>query len=102
MIGGIEQTTTQDSSKAKLDWRLFPNDLYNDGNHVGFTGAVSTIYSDKNTKVFAANTCASWLSVGTPSYGSLGLLDFVFVVDGSGKAVSAYAKGFRMKFVKKY
>ncbi|PIA92030.1 hypothetical protein CB0940_09539 [Cercospora beticola] len=102
MIGGIEQTTTQDSPKAKLDWRLFPSDLYNDGKHVGFTAAVSTIYTDKNTKVFAANTCASWLSVGTPSYGSLGLLDFVFEVDEEGRAVSAYAKGFRMKFVKKY
>ncbi|PPJ54703.1 hypothetical protein CBER1_05995 [Cercospora berteroae] len=102
MIGGIEQTTTQDSPKAKLDWRLFPNDLYNDGKHVGFTGAVSTIYTDKNTKVFAANTCASWLSVGTPSYGSLGLFDFIFEIDEDGRAVSAYAKGFRMKFVKKY
>ncbi|GIZ47624.1 hypothetical protein CKM354_001071200 [Cercospora kikuchii] len=102
MIGGIEQTTTQDSPKAKLDWRLFPNDLYNDGKHVGFTGAVSTIYTNKATKVFAANTCANWLSVGTPSYGSLGLFDFIFEIDEEGRAVSAYAKGFRMKFVKKH
>lgn len=44
--------------------------------------------------------CASWSTVGEPTYGNVGLDDFVFEVNQSGKTVALIARGARRTMYK--
>lgn len=99
-INGVNQLTTpfgivENGSGGKyVDLRLFPNELYSrDSGKVGFTGVWSVLPREENDVL---TPCSSWNLVDAPTWGSVGLADYVFEVDDEGKAMQVSPKAYRM------
>jgi hypothetical protein len=86
---------TKASPRASL--RLYPVGLHDDG-QVAFRGVYGP---DSNTSSFSQGDkpwlggCGAWGGVGEPAYGNVGLDDFVFDVDNSGKGLAITTRGLR-------
>jgi hypothetical protein len=78
------------------DLRLYPNELYHDSSHVGFTSYFDFLPKIIDTNVFSTS-CISWIEVGVPTWGTVGLADMVFEVDpNTGKAIMVELKALRI------
>ena len=77
-----------------IDFRLQPNFLYT-GNEVGFTGTWSKMPALVYIGALDVN-CLAWGEVGDLTYGNVGIGEFVFEVDATGKAVSVQLKALRI------
>jgi hypothetical protein len=78
------------------DLRLYPNNLYHDGSHAGFTGSFEYLPKTIDTNVFSTS-CVSWIDVGIPTWGTVGLADMVFEVEPStGNATKVELKAYRV------
>ena len=84
--------------------RLYPTGL-SSKTQVAFRGVwsawqESNVYSADDTAAFT-RACVAWGQVGEPTYGNVGLDDFVFDVDEHGVATAITARGVRRKLVRK-
>lgn len=84
--------------------RLYPVGLRSNG-QVAFRGVWGPL---TNQSVFSApgqgpftRACAAWGEVGEPPYGNIGLDDFIFDVDETGKATAIIARGVRTTLSRK-
>jgi hypothetical protein len=82
--------------------RLYPVGL-EDGKQIAFRGVYeapgnATLFSASG-RPFAGG-CVAWGAVGEPAYGNVGLDDFVFDVDATGKATAIRARGARQVLLK--
>jgi hypothetical protein len=78
--------------------RLYPVNLHDDGRTAyrgvfEYEGSVG-VFSTNETSPFGSH-CAAWAAVSTPQYGNIGLDDFVFHVDETGRAIAVTARGAR-------
>lgn len=90
---GSEEDVVQEPSL-----RLYPVGLRDD-NKVAFRGVYelprqSGVFSTVGMPPFGTY-CAAWASVSEPTYGNVGLDDFVFDVDKFGRAIALTANGVR-------
>jgi hypothetical protein len=98
---GTDQLATLAASLASppatyTDLRLYPNDLYHDGSRVGFTGYFNFLPRFIDTNVFSTS-CVSWIELGAPTWGTVGLADMEFEVDpNTGKAIMVELKAYRI------
>lgn len=86
---------------TEVDFRLIPNQLY-DGKkgQVGFTGVYARPQPPMPEGSFYY-PCQSWLDIDDYTYGSVPLGNFVFDVDGDGKAAAVQLKALKRKLERK-
>ncbi|KAF4963135.1 hypothetical protein FSARC_8848 [Fusarium sarcochroum] len=94
-LSSSDKSPTSASPGARL--RLYPVGLHGNG-QVAFRGVYGPGTNESSflqpNKPWMGG-CAAWGSVGEPAYGNVGLDDFVFDVNETGKAVAVTARGVR-------
>lgn len=97
--GNVEELT------QKPTLRLYPVGLFG-GQKLAFRGVFEVagqgnVFSNGGTPPFRTY-CASWSTVGAPTYGNVGLDDFVFEVDQNGRTIALIARGARRTMYKQF
>ena len=77
-----------------LVWRILPNQLYDDENHIGFTSLYesATLPPAEGDPFFA---CPTWLDVDELTYGNIALGQMTFSLDSSEKASAVELRALR-------
>ncbi|KAE8420763.1 beta-lactamase/transpeptidase-like protein [Aspergillus pseudocaelatus] len=81
---------------SDLSVRLYPSGLKAPG-RVGFRAAFQDVSAGDSGIGPVTRACTTWLSVDSIIYGNVGVDEFVFGVDGSGRAVSVSPRALRVE-----
>jgi hypothetical protein len=81
---------------AQGEWRLQPNELYQDRKSVGFTGIIAPSISTDKPLGYFDTPCSSWYNPGGETLYSLDATALTFQVDTNGKATSMTSTAFEV------